>query len=154
MLCKKSRRVKRIIIIVLNRLKKTKKKKNQKNKHSKHKPQEARVLANNVHDVGCDDGFVVLASLCFAEAQQFLEERDRFFKFKKKKKKEKRKEKQTRNIFLTLMTVTKKRFSSSSLIAPLIEPMAQQSVLRFFHDHSDPSTCLFSLLVMMRSVSM
>ena len=40
----------------------------------------------------------------------------------------------------TLMTVTKNLFSSSSYIDPEIDPIAQQSVLRFFHDHSSPLT--------------
>ena len=40
----------------------------------------------------------------------------------------------------TLMTVTKNLFSSSSYIDPEIDPIAQQSVLRFFHDHSSPFT--------------
>jgi hypothetical protein len=40
-----------------------------------------------------------------------------------------------------LMTVTRNRFSVSSFIAPEMDPMAQQSVLRLPHDHSDPSTC-------------
>lgn len=69
------------------------------------------------------------------------------------------------------MTVTKKRFSvssseffcqpdikktskgRSSLMAPDIEPMAQQRVLRLFQDHSDPSTCLVSFSVRIVSVS-
>jgi hypothetical protein len=40
----------------------------------------------------------------------------------------------------SLMTVTMKRFSSSSFIAPEIEPIAQHSVFRLCHDHSLPST--------------
>ena len=40
----------------------------------------------------------------------------------------------------TLMTMTRKRFSVSSLIAPEIEPIAQHSVFKFFHDHSESST--------------
>lgn len=58
----------------------------------------------------------------------------------------------------SLMTVTRNRFSVSSsghissariepftynsLMAPEIEPIAQHSVLRLFHDHSEPSICL------------
>jgi len=45
------------------------------------------------------------------------------------------------------MTVTRKRFSVSSFMAPEIEPMAQQSVLRLAHDHSEPSTCFESFSV-------
>ena len=40
----------------------------------------------------------------------------------------------------SLMTVTRKRFSSSSCIEPDIDPMAQQSVFKFFQDHSLPFT--------------
>ena len=40
----------------------------------------------------------------------------------------------------SLITVTRKRFSSSSDMAPEMEPIAQQSVLRLCHDHCDPST--------------
>lgn len=39
------------------------------------------------------------------------------------------------------MTVTRKRFSVSSFIAPEMDPIAQQSVFKFAQDHSDPSTC-------------
>lgn len=73
----------------------------------------------------------------------------------------------------SLMTVTKNRFSVSSstnlsqniklqeknsqennvLIAPDIEPIAQHSVLRLFHDHSEPSTCFASFSVIIASVS-
>ena len=52
------------------------------------------------------------------------------------------------------MTVTRNRFSSSSLSAPEMDPIAQHSVLRFFHDHSVPFTCFCSFSDMMRSVSM
>lgn len=45
------------------------------------------------------------------------------------------------------MTVTKNRFSVSSFIAPEMDPIAQQSVLRFAHDHSEPSTCFESFSV-------
>ena len=54
---------------------------------------------------------------------------------------------------ITLMTVTRNLFSSSSCMAPLMEPMAQQSVFRFLQDHSVPFTWLWSFSVMMRSVS-
>ena len=40
----------------------------------------------------------------------------------------------------SLMTVTKNFFSSSSLIAPEIEPIAQHSVFKLCQDHSEPST--------------
>ena len=50
----------------------------------------------------------------------------------------------------SLITVTRKRFSSSSFIAPEIEPIAQQSVLRLFHDHSLPSTCAESCFFFVR----
>mmetsp|Transcript_10526 Transcript_10526/g.16159 ORF Transcript_10526/g.16159 Transcript_10526/m.16159 type:complete len:207 (+) Transcript_10526:1719-2339(+) len=53
----------------------------------------------------------------------------------------------------SLMTVTKNRFSSSSDMAPEIEPIAQQRVLRLFHDHADPSTCSVSLASIILSVS-
>ncbi len=53
----------------------------------------------------------------------------------------------------SLITVTKKRFSSSSDIAPLILPTAQHSVFRFAQDHSVPSTCRASLSSMIDSVS-
>ena len=42
---------------------------------------------------------------------------------------------------LTLMTVTKNRFSSSSFIAPEMDPMAQHRVLRLFHVNWLPETC-------------
>jgi hypothetical protein len=45
------------------------------------------------------------------------------------------------------MTVTRKRFSVSSFIAPEIDPIAQQSVFKFAHDHSEPSTCFDSFSV-------
>ena len=35
-------------------------------------PQEPRVLANDVHDVGGDDGLIVLALLLLAKAKQVL----------------------------------------------------------------------------------
>src|SRR5262249_43347687 len=41
----------------------------------------------------------------------------------------------------SLMTVTRNRFSVSSFIAPEMEPIAQQSLFRLFHDHSEPSIC-------------
>jgi hypothetical protein len=41
----------------------------------------------------------------------------------------------------SLMTVTRNRFSASSLIAPEIEPIAQHSVFSCCHPHSVPSTC-------------
>lgn len=53
----------------------------------------------------------------------------------------------------TLMTVTRNLFSSSSCMAPLIDPMAQHNVFRFFQDHSVPLTWLWSFSVIMRSVS-
>mmetsp|Transcript_1809 Transcript_1809/g.4478 ORF Transcript_1809/g.4478 Transcript_1809/m.4478 type:complete len:202 (-) Transcript_1809:440-1045(-) len=53
----------------------------------------------------------------------------------------------------SLMTVTRNRFSSSSDIAPDMLPMAQQSVLRLFQLHRDPSTCSVSFASMMDSVS-
>merc|ERR1719427_505127 len=40
----------------------------------------------------------------------------------------------------SLITVTRNLFSSSSCIEPEIEPIAQQSVFRFFQDHSFPFT--------------
>ena len=43
-------------------------------------------------------------------------------------------------LYLTLMTVTRNLFSSSSCMDPEMEPMAQQSVLRFFQLHSLPFT--------------
>lgn len=36
-------------------------------------PQEARVLAYDVHDVGGDDGLVVLAPLLFTKSQEVLQ---------------------------------------------------------------------------------
>jgi len=48
---------------------------------------------------------------------------------------------------LPLITVTKNRFSVSSFIAPEMDPIAQQSVFKFAHDHSDPSTCFESFSV-------
>lgn len=39
--------------------------------------QETRILADDVHDVRSDDGFVVLSSLQFYEAEQFLDDRDK-----------------------------------------------------------------------------
>ena len=40
------------------------------------------------------------------------------------------------------MTITRNRFSVSSLMAPEIEPIAQHSVFKFFHDHSVSSTLI------------
>lgn len=48
------------------------------------------------------------------------------------------------------MTVTRKRFSVSSFIAPEMDPIAQQSVFKFAHDHSDPSTCFDNFSVTAR----
>ena len=42
---------------------------------------------------------------------------------------------------LTLMTVTRNLFSSSSCMEPEMEPMAQHKVFKFFQDHSLPLTC-------------
>jgi hypothetical protein len=68
----------------------------------------------------------------------------------------------------SLMTVTKNRFSVSSstrsqllqrhfisflLIAPDIDPMAQHSVFKLFHDHSEPSICFPNFSVKIDSVS-
>lgn len=53
----------------------------------------------------------------------------------------------------TLITVTRNLFSSSSCMAPLMEPIAQHRVFRFFHDHSVPFTWLWSFSVIIRSVS-
>ena len=53
----------------------------------------------------------------------------------------------------SLITVTRNRFSVSSFIAPEMDPIAQQSVLRLAQDHSEPSTCFASFSVMMFSVS-
>lgn len=39
------------------------------------------------------------------------------------------------------MTVTRNLFSCSSIMLPEIEPMAQQRVLKVFHDHSLPLSC-------------
>ena len=41
----------------------------------------------------------------------------------------------------SLMTVTKNRFSSSSFIAPDMDPMAQHKVFKLRHVHWLPSTC-------------
>lgn len=46
------------------------------------------------------------------------------------------------------MTLTRKSFSISSDMAPLIDPIAQQSVFRLRQLHSLPSICLLSLLSM------
>merc|ERR1719163_777649 len=54
----------------------------------------------------------------------------------------------------SLITVTKKRFSSSSDMAPEMDPTAQHNVLRLAQDHSVPSTCSASLSSMMASVSL
>ena len=53
----------------------------------------------------------------------------------------------------SLMTVTRNRFSSSSDMAPEMDPIAQHSVLRLFHDHLLPLTCSVSFTSMMFSVS-
>ncbi len=39
-------------------------------------PEKPWVLSHNVHDVGGNDGFVVLPSLLLTQAQQFLDHRD------------------------------------------------------------------------------
>ena len=36
--------------------------------------EEARVLANNVHDIGGNNGFVVLPSFYFNQAQEFFDD--------------------------------------------------------------------------------
>lgn len=41
----------------------------------------------------------------------------------------------------SFITITKNLFSSSSGMAPLMDPTAQHKVLRFLHDHSLPLTC-------------
>mmetsp|Transcript_2464 Transcript_2464/g.8866 ORF Transcript_2464/g.8866 Transcript_2464/m.8866 type:complete len:248 (+) Transcript_2464:2484-3227(+) len=51
------------------------------------------------------------------------------------------------------ITVTRKRFSWSSAMDPEMEPMAQQSVLRLFHDHSLPLSCMASFSSICFSVS-
>ena len=76
---------------------------------------EARVLTDDVHDVRGNDGLVVLATLLLAQSEQFLVE----MSFNDEKTHGVRER--------TLMTVTRKRFSSSSTMAPEIDPMAQQS---------------------------
>mmetsp|Transcript_9498 Transcript_9498/g.23767 ORF Transcript_9498/g.23767 Transcript_9498/m.23767 type:complete len:274 (+) Transcript_9498:1421-2242(+) len=53
----------------------------------------------------------------------------------------------------SLMTVTRKRFSSSSLMARLMDPIAQHSVFRLPQDHSLLSTCFASFSSMMFCVS-
>ena len=53
----------------------------------------------------------------------------------------------------SLITVTRKRFSVSSFIAPDIDPIAQHSVLQLAQLHSVPSTCRASFSDMICSVS-
>ncbi len=72
--------------------------------------QESWVLADNVHDITGNHSLVVFASLHLSKTKR------------------------------SLMTVTKKRFSVSSFMAPEMEPIAQHRVLQFAHDHSVPST--------------
>ena len=36
--------------------------------------EEAGILSNNVHDVGCDDSFVVFATFDFTQTQQILDD--------------------------------------------------------------------------------
>lgn len=37
---------------------------------------ETRVLANNIHDVGCDHSLVIFPAFEFGETQQVLDDRD------------------------------------------------------------------------------
>lgn len=108
--------------------------------------QEARILTDDVHDVTCN--------LCGKKSEQVIistkhEKKQRvlttallslpFFISHRPRR--------------SLMTVTKNFFSSSSDIAPEMEPTAQHSVLRLCHDHSVPFTWRWSLSSMMRCVS-
>ena len=111
--------------------------------------EETRVLPDNVHDIGRDNGLVVLSPFLLTQAQQFLQKMSEI-----KHCHIDIPHKSMLSWFeITLMTVTRKRISSSSCIAPLIDPIAQQSVFKFFHDHSAPSTCRWSFSVMILSVS-
>lgn len=47
----------------------------------------------------------------------------------------------------SFITITKNLFSSSSGMAPLMDPTAQHKVLRFLQDHSLPLTCKNCTLV-------
>lgn len=103
--------------------------------------EETRVLANDVHDIRCDDRLVILPSLDLAQAQEVLDNRDQ-------------------KPFLGFLVcewfsfhLDSQNANSNSLIAPEIEPIAQQSVLRLFQDHSEPSTCFASFSVKIVSVS-
>jgi len=97
------------------------------------KLQKAGVLSHNVHDVGRHHGLVVLSPLHLDQPEEILPRKHhKSVSDKTKKNGGERKNK-------TLITVTRNRFSSSSVMAPLMEPTAQQSLLRLFHDHSEPS---------------
>ena len=102
--------------------------------------EEPRVLANNVHDVTGHDCLVVLASFHFCEAQKIFDNRDQ----------------KAFLSFLICKEIVGEGWhdrDSHLLIAPDMEPIAQQSVLRLFQDHSDPSICLASFSVRIFSVS-
>jgi hypothetical protein len=121
--------------------------------------EESRVLANNVHDVRRADGFVVLPSLHLGETQKVFDDshQESFLGL---------------FVLYVSLLLRVRRERVSSLIAPDIEPIAQQRVFKLFHDHSLPSiwhqlclaskhatskrwlTCLDSLSVMINSVSL
>jgi hypothetical protein len=103
--------------------------------------EKARVLADNVHDVGGDDGLVVLAALHFGQAEELLNDVDE----------------EALLVFLVCAPSSALKFVTQTgtgvLIAPDMDPIAQHRVLRLPHDHSLPSICRASLSVMMVSVS-
>lgn len=103
--------------------------------------EEARILTDDVHNVGSDDGLVVLSSLHLGQAEQLFDDVD-----------------QEALLVLLVCERVGTRFLEekrrvSSLIAPEIDPIAQHRVFKLPQDHSLPSICRASLSVMIVSVS-
>ena len=106
--------------------------------------EEPRVLPDDVHDVRGYHCLVVFSALDFAKTQKIFDDRDQepfFCLFIWEENDVSPRPDVNRNEVHVLM-------------APEMEPMAQHSVFKFCHDHSDPSTCFASFSVRMVSVSL
>jgi hypothetical protein len=101
--------------------------------------EEARILPNDIHDVRGNDGLVIFPALDFTKAKEILDDGDQksFFGF----------------LICGIVSSERHRRYEHILMAPEIEPIAQQRVLRFCQDHSEPSTCFASFSVRIVSVS-
>ena len=97
--------------------------------------QEPWILADDIHDVAGNHGFVVFTTNHLGESKQFLDEihQEAFFCF--------------------FVCISQNGLHGEILIVPAIDPTAQHKVFKFVQDHSEPSTWRCNLSVMITSVS-